>query len=318
MTRPLRLSFEGAVYHITARGNRKEKIFYSDNDKGIFLGKMIEAFEKYSFICYAYCLMGNHYHLFIKTPLANVADGIHYLNASYANYFKAKYKIVGPIFQGRYKSILVDEDSYSLNLSVYVHLNPLRARLVKNVSKYRWSSLLDYIEVREPMEWLDTAFILSQLDNDLEEAKKNYKRFVLENTDMKSPLGDSYKNIVLGDEVFRKRIKKMIKAVGMKREIPETKFVGSYTPDEIIDRISKELKVERSEIFRKRRGNTYRQLALYLAKKHTRMSLREIGKLFDMDYSAVSQAVKRFEHGTNRNKSVVTMKDLLEKRLKKD
>jgi len=114
MARPLRLSYENACYHITARGNRREKIFYSDQDKKVFLEKLQKTLIKYSIICYAYCLMDNHYHLFIKTLQPNLSHGIHYLNASYANWFRNKYKIIGPIFQGRFKSILVDADNYAL------------------------------------------------------------------------------------------------------------------------------------------------------------------------------------------------------------
>jgi len=316
MARHLRLSFEDATYHITARGNRKEKIFYSDKDKEIFLNKMEEALDKYSFICYAYCLMDNHYHLFIKTPLANIIDGIHYLNTSYSNWFRAKYKIVGPIFQGRYKSIIVDEDSYSLMLSAYIHLNPIRARIANNIKEYSWSSFLDYIGKREPLNRIDTAFILSQLDNDLIKARKKYERFVFENVDMKNPSDNLYKNIALGNEVFRRIIEEKIKTVGRKREIPETKFVESYTSDEIISEISKNLKVERGEIFRKQRGNMHRQLALYLIKRYTPMSLKEIGKLFSMDYAAVSQSVKRFEDKAKRDKGASMIKEMLIKRLK--
>lgn len=123
MARPLRLKFENAVYHITARGNRKDDIFYSSQDKSNFIKKMNEMFEKYSFICYAYCLMNNHYHLFVKTSFANLSEGMHYFNTSYSNWFKAKYNIVGAVFQGRYKSILVDKDNYALVLSAYIHLN---------------------------------------------------------------------------------------------------------------------------------------------------------------------------------------------------
>lgn len=316
MARHLRLSFEDATYHITARGNRKEKIFHSDKDKGTFLNKMKETFEKHSFICYAYCLMNNHYHLFVKTPLANIVGGIHYLNTSYSNWFRAKHKIVGPVFQGRYKSIIVDENSYSLILSVYIHLNPVRAGIASNIKEYPWSSFLDYIGRREPLNRLDATLILSQLDNDLIRARKKYERFVLENIDMKSPLENLYKNVALGDELFRKRIEKKIKAVGRKREIPETKFIESYTPDEIIDEISKNLKIERDEIFRKQRGNMRRQLALYLIKRYTPLSLSEIGRLFDMDYAAVSQAVKRFENETKRDKEALGIKEMVIKRLK--
>ncbi len=115
MTRSLRLSFEnlpvrvrtqtGAFYHITARGMRKENIFYSDKDKNVFIEKMNETFDKYSFVCHSYCLMDNHYHLFIKTPFANISQGMHYLNTSYANWFRAKYKLVGSLLQGRYRSM---------------------------------------------------------------------------------------------------------------------------------------------------------------------------------------------------------------------
>ena len=101
MARPLRLAFEDAVYHITVRGNRREDIFYTDKDRTVFLEKLNETSNKYSFICYAYCLMDNHYHLFIKTPNANISKGMHYLNASYTNWFKAEHDISGVIFQGR-------------------------------------------------------------------------------------------------------------------------------------------------------------------------------------------------------------------------
>src|SRR3990170_295419 len=112
MVRPLRLTYENATYHITTRGNRRENIFYSDKDKAVFVEKMNETFSKYSFTCYAYCLMDNHYHLFIKTPHAKISEGMHYLNASYTNWFKAEHKIVGVVFQGRYKSILVEIDRH--------------------------------------------------------------------------------------------------------------------------------------------------------------------------------------------------------------
>ena len=129
MARALKLSFENAFYHIMARGQRKENIFYSD--KQILLDKKNEPFDKYSFICYVYCLMDNHYYLFIQTPLVNISESIYYLNISYANWLKAKYKPAGLVFQGRYKSILVDANTYALVLSTYIHLNPLRVGMVK-------------------------------------------------------------------------------------------------------------------------------------------------------------------------------------------
>ncbi len=312
MARPLRLSFEDAVYHITARGNRRENIFYSDKDRLVFLEKLKETFQKYSIICYAYCLMDNHYHLFIKTPHANISEGMHYLNTSYTNWFKAGHKIVGVIFQGRYKSILVDEDSYGLRLSAYIHLNPLRAGIVDEIKEYRWSSYLDYMGKRRSVDRLDAEFILKQFDRDIKKARRRYKRFVLENADMDSPLEDSYRGIALGKVEFIEKIKEKINSLGKEREVTETKIAGTYSAEEIIQSIVNKLRVEKEELFGKRKGNIYRQLALYLLKRYTVLSLKEIGEMFRMDYAAVSQACKRFESLTERDKEVLEMKTKVE------
>jgi len=318
MARPLRLCFKNAVYHITARGNRKEEIFYSDKDKHTFLSKMNEAFEKYSFICYSYCLMDNHYHLFIKTPLGNLSNGMHYLNTSYSNWFRVKYDIVGPIFQGRYISILVDEDNYALLLSAYIHLNPLRANLVKRIYDYRWSSFLDYIGVRKMMvKRLDTLFILEQMDQNLNKAKKRYKEFVVENINMKNPFKEGpYENFILGSKKFIKEIKGKVKAIGHKREIKETRIFGGYKKEEIINSISEEFGIKKDNIFKRKKGNINRQLVLYLLKRYTSLSLKEIGELFNMDYAAVSQATKRFEEKVIKDKKIFKMKDAVLRRLK--
>ena len=285
MARALRLSFENAFYHITARGIRKENIFYSDKDKSVFLDKMNETFEKYSFICYAYCLMDNHYHLFIQTPIANISEGMHYLNTSYANWFKAKYRLVGSIFQGRYKSILIDADSYALVLSTYIHLNPLRAGMVKRLEDYPFSSFLDYIDTKRPViKRLDISLILDRFSNKTEQAQRMYKQFILDNREMQSPLKDVFKGFVLGSDAFIKKITEKIKSIGENREIKETKFTATYNSDEIIKIVSDCFNINKSEIFKKRRGSIYRYLTLYLIKRYTELPLRKIGELFNMDY----------------------------------
>lgn len=319
MARPLRLSFENAVYHIIARGNRKEDIFYSDRDRKVFLEKMNETFVKFSFICYANCLMDNHYHLFVKTPLANISEGMHNLNTSYANWFKAKHDIVGVVFQGRYKSILVDEDNYAIVVATYSHINPVRGGLVKDIENYKWSSYLDYIGKRKPIvERLDTSFILSQFDNDLEKAQKKYKKYVLENINMKNPFEDLYRGIALGSEEYNESIKSKIKTIGPIREIKETRFREPYKKEEIINKIEEAFGVTKKQIFKKERGNIYRQLALYLLKKYTDLSLNKIGELFSLDYSAVSQAVRRFKNRISDDKRFFNMKEMIIKELEKN
>jgi len=312
VARSLRLSFDDACYHITSRGNRKENIFYTDHDRLVFLRKLSETLRKYSIICYAYCLMDNHYHLFLKTPNANISEGMHYLNTSYTNWFKAEHAIVGVIFQGRYKSVLVDEDSYVKVLSAYIHLNPLRAGIVKDLSEYKWSSYLDYEGRKKSIERLDTEFILNQFGEDIGSARRRYREFVLSNRDRESPLKDSYRGIALGGEAYIEKIKERISSVGRQREITETRLEDRHSPEEIMELMMDKLQIEREEIFSKKRGNVYRKLALYLIRSRTRLSLKEIGEVFKMDYAAVSQAVKRFEGLMEKDKAARKIKDEIE------
>jgi putative transposase len=303
MARALRLAFEGACYHITSRGNRKENIFYSDGDKKVFLEKLNETLNKYQFICHAYCLMDNHYHLFIKTPDANISEGMHYLNTSYTNWFKAEHNIVGSILQGRYKSILVEEDNYGLKLSAYMHLNPLRAGIVKDIEEYRWSSYLDYVSDGGKMVVrLDKEFILSQFGEDPKEARKRYRIYIKGNLGMKDPLVESYRGIALGSGRYIDEIINRIKKIGRKREIVVTRASGKKDAEEIIGLMQEIYGVTRNDIVDKKRGNEYRKISMYLIKKHTDLRLSEIGRIYGMDYAAVAQSCKRFREELKKDK----------------
>jgi putative transposase len=304
MARPLRLSFENAVYHITARGNRKEPIFYKDEDRKVFLDKINETFLKYSIVCFAYCLMDNHYHLFLRTLHPNISEGMHYLNTSYTNWFKARHKITGVLFQGRFKSLLVDENRYGVHLSAYIHLTPYRAGLIGDLREYPWSSYPDYVGAYTSSVELDKSLILGQFDNDLEKAQRKYETYVIENRMMESPLKESYKGIALGGSEFLQSIKERVQEIGDKREVPETKDARAHTAEEIIQRVMDEFSIEREEIFNKKRGNFFRNMTLSLLKKFTPMSLKEIGELFQMDYAAVSQACKRYEEKVKNRRQI--------------
>jgi REP element-mobilizing transposase RayT len=308
MARQLRLAFEDACYHITSRGSRKEKIFYSDQDKSVFLEKLNETLNRYSVVCYAYCLMDNHYHLFIRTPKANISQSMHFLNTSYTNWFKAEHKIIGPVLQGRYKSIIVDEDSYGIVLSAYIHLNPLRAKMVDELKEYQWSSYSDYITSKKgAVDRLDTEFILGQISEDIKDARRFYRRYVRENQEMRDPAKDSYRGIVLGGKDYIGEILRRIDNFGRKREIRATRIINTKTAEEIIDIIKEVHRIPREEIIEKGRGNLYRKISMYLVKKHTDLKLEEIGRIYGMDYSAVSQSCKRFESEIDNNKKLHRM-----------
>ena len=181
MARQLRIQFSGALYHITSRGNEKKDIFQRDDDRGKFLTYLKEAKERYRFLLYAYALMNNHYHLLIETPLANIAQIMHYINTSYTVYFNRKNRRYGHLFQGRYKAILVDKDNYLLELSRYIHLNPVRANLVTGPEDYRWSSYRDYIQVTDGESGLaEVESILGYFSSEAGIDKYEYRRFVEE------------------------------------------------------------------------------------------------------------------------------------------
>ncbi len=308
MARPLRLSFENACYHITSRGNRRENIFYTEKDKSVFLEKLNETFNRHSIVCYAYCLMDNHYHLFVRTPGANISQAMHYLNTSYTNWFKAEHEIIGSVLQGRYKSMLVDEDTYGIVLSAYIHLNPLRAGIVEDLRNYKWSSYLNYVkENKRPVDSLNTEFILAQFSGNTKEARRLYKKYLIEHKTIKDPLKDSFKGIMLGSREYVDDILERISKLGKRREIPQTRGIDTITSDEIIKAIEKKYKISKVDIIEKKKGNIFRKLSMYLIKKYTDLRLEQIGKIYNMDYTAVSQSCSRFQREIAVNKRLNKM-----------
>jgi len=247
--------------------------------------------------------MDNHYHLFIKTNKPNLSQGIHYLNSSYANWFRNKHQMIGPLFQGRFKSILVDADNYALILSAYIHLNPLRAGIIRQLEDYPWSSYLDYLNLRKS-NITDPSFVLNLIDHNTFKAISKYRKYVNENQDIKNPIRESYHHVALGSETFIEKIKEKIEDIGQRREIPSTRFLSKYDVDTIIIKMTQALHIERRMVFDKKRGNLNRSLAIYLIKRFTPLSLSEIGELFEMDYSAVSQTAKRFEQKSEVNHEI--------------
>ena len=140
MARPLRIIYEGAFYHVTARGNERRRIFLSHRDYEKFLSYLAEAVHKYGVILHAFVLMANHYHLIVETPKGNLSSFMHSLNSAYTTYFNIKRRRAGHLFQGRYKALLIDVDNYLLELSRYIHLNPVRAGMTERPEAYRYSS----------------------------------------------------------------------------------------------------------------------------------------------------------------------------------
>lgn len=184
MARPLRIEFEGALYHLTSRGNNRAEIFFTDTDRKAFLELLGEVVERFSWLCHAYCQMTNHYHLIIETPNANLSRGMRHINGVYTQRINKLSKRSGHLLQGRFKSILVEKDSHLLELARYVVLNPVRAKMVRSAKDWRWSSYRATAGMTESPEFLTTDWLLAQFDRNTSKAQRAYRRFVGQGRDV--------------------------------------------------------------------------------------------------------------------------------------
>jgi len=205
MARPLRLEFEGAVYHVTSRGNARSDIYLSDDDREMFLAVLAHVVDRFGWICHAYCLMSNHFHLMIETPRSNLSRGMGQLNGMYTQRFNRTHARVGHLFQGRFKSIVVDKDAYLLELSRYIVRNPVAAGMVKDVGDWPWSSYHATAGDIPAPDYLDVDWLLSQFGADGEHARRAYAAFVREST-TGSPWALLNGPDVLGDDAFRGKL----------------------------------------------------------------------------------------------------------------
>lgn len=274
MARPLRIEYPGAFYHVIQRGNERKDIFISEQDRIKFYEYLSTLYTRYKVHIHTYCLMNNHYHLILETKNANLTKAMHYLNTSYTVYFNVKRKRSGHLFQGRYKAILVEADAYLHQLSRYIHLNPVRTGLVKDPADYPYSSYKYFISSNKSPDWLNTGFILSLFDSNANKARSLYKKFVLEGTGKETDI--IRKNIslgfLLGSPEFVNDIKAKFIEGREDKEMPVLKAAQAHlNPEEIKQTIIK--KISDTKLSRK--------IGIYLIRKHTSLSLKEIAVLFD-------------------------------------
>jgi REP element-mobilizing transposase RayT len=289
MARPYRLQAEGCFYHITSRGDDRKRIYVSEADFDKFLEYLLEAKKKYGFYLYAYCLMSNHYHLLIETSRPNLSQIMHYVNGSYTNYYNIKRKRCGHVFQGRYKSIVVDKDSYFQELSRYIHRNPVKAKIVERPEEYRWSSYAGYIGKK------DKVIDHEQVKLYLGMSAGEYREFVEGGPGNGDNIfGSVYAGFLLGSEGF---IKDKLKTLGEKVESREYSFRGllnsTEEADGIIGKVAGKYGIsEETLLASKNKSFPAKKVAIYLLKRHTGLTNAEIGEKFGITFSAVSKVAK--------------------------
>ena len=276
MARPLRIEYPGAVYHITTRGNAYQDVFLDDTDREEFLEILEQTVDRFNWLCHAYCLMTNHYHLLIETVDPTLSRGMRQLNGVYTQAFNRRHERVGHLFQGRYKAILVEKEAYLLELSRYIVLNPVRAKMVKKPEEWEWSSYRATAGLSEVPPFLTTDWILSQFADERKKAQRLYRRFVAKETG-RSPWDDLKGQIYLGSEKFIKSIPK-----------PKTKLNEVPRAQRLLDRprlkeIFAEAETEDEGIFKAYHDYGY--------------TMREIAEYLGIHYATVSRHLRRMERG---------------------
>jgi REP element-mobilizing transposase RayT len=206
MTRPLRLEYPGAIYHVTSRGDGQEDIFLDHQDRVSFLTLLGQVCDRLAWSVHAYCLMTNHYHVLLETAEATLSRGMRHLNGVYTQRFNRRHHRVGHVFQGRFKAILVQRDAYLLELCRYVVLNPVRAGITAQVEDWPWSSYPATLGAAPAPAWLDTQWTLAQFGRQPGRALNAYRRFVQAGLAHASPWPQVRHQVVLGDEAFVARL----------------------------------------------------------------------------------------------------------------
>ena len=264
----------GALYHVTSRGNAREAIFLDDADRWRFLDTLGEVIERHRWVCHAYCLMTNHYHLLVETPEANLSRGMRHLNGCYTQRFNRRHGRVGHVLQGRYAAILIEREGHCLEVSRYVVLNPVRAGLVEAAERYRWSSLQATLGLAQAPAWLTTATILAAFGS-----RARYLEFVREGAAIRSPWA-SLRGPLLGSEAFVERL-----GPRLRERIAQPEIVRR---ERLVHRERLEALFPSSLVTdRRRRDDRIRQVA----STHG-YTLAEIGRHLGLHYSTVSRIAR--------------------------
>lgn len=297
MSRPLRIEYPGAWYHIMNRGRRSEKIYLKKTDYQIFIDLLIEACELWDVNISAYSLMPNHYHLLVNTPQGNLSRFMRHVNGVYTQRFNKNHSTEGQLFKGRYKSILVDGDSYLLKLVRYIHRNPLRAKMVKNINDFEWSSNQGYISDSKEWKWLYKDFILSIFSEKAREALNDYRDFIsqIDDKELIKTLESKKWPTMMGSDDFIFSIKERYYKQKINLEVPESVCLS---PDYKIikEEVCSYFKIDKGELQKSKRNNINlpRNIAIYLSRKLRKDPLDQIGLEFSLNrYSSVSSVLNR-------------------------
>lgn len=295
MPRPLRIEYDGAWYHVMNRGANYQAIYYDDAHRNIFLS-LLQEIKTYFFVeTHAYCLMDNHYHLLLHTPIANLGRAMRHLDGLYTQRFNRIENRDGPLFRGRYKAILVDKDSYLLGLSRYIHLNPVTAKICHSPAEYVWSSYSSYVGLKNKESWLQTNEVLQLVNNN----KQQYISYVNEGNSQE--LHDFYNqkklSPILGEKSF---VKDKLRHVNLKQiedcssDVNQIRNVVS--PEKIICQVMCYYKIDLANLKKSKRNerNLPRMTMIHLLYQLGQLTYAAIAKYIECSVKNIAVTLQRF------------------------
>jgi REP element-mobilizing transposase RayT len=302
MARPLRIEFPGALYHVISRGNERRPIVRDDVDRRKRLDWLRRTVETYDWRLHAFVLMANHDHLFVETPEANLSAGMQHYNGSYTGYFNRRHRRAGHLFQGRFKGHLIEEDGYFLEVSRYIHLNPVRARVVARPEDWAWGSGPGYVREARALDWLTYGRVLGEFGTPTSQARRRYGRFLRAGLDdpPASPFDDALGGLLLGSPAFTDRVRRLLDKKPEDLDVPQLGRLRPRPPMEaILARVTAHFDVNVAEWVPGRRVNhVARAVAAYLARRRFGYSATSVAAALGYrDHAGVGQAVRRVEQG---------------------
>ena len=332
MARPLRIQYEGAIYHVTVRGNARQSVFLDDSDREQFLTKLNRSIATYDIRLYLFCLMGNHFHLVLETPRGNLARFMQGFETAYAVYFNRRHQRVGHLTQGRYVAQLVEADAYLLRLSRYVHLNPafvtaarqrpLEQRL-RGLRSYRWSSYLSYIDQSPRLGFVEYAPILAYLECPKNQEAESYRQFVegaLAKTDQEFLRVVRASPRSIGSQRFRRWVdgvyRSLLRQRDKKEDVSFRRPPRNVPPEAILQIVGGELGIAREELVQRTRGSMARPVAAQMLSKFAGLSQRQTAEMLGLGTgAAVSMQLAKLRKILPINRSLQRAVTRIEERL---
>jgi putative transposase len=297
MARPWRIQYEGAVYHVISRGNERQDIFLEDRDRLDFLGLLARASGGFDLRIMAFCLMSNHYHLFLRTMAPNLAAAMQWLNTTYTTRFHLYHQRSGHLLQGRYKSVLILDEAHWHRLSFYIHLNPVRAGLVADPIEYEWSSYREFVQARSRFPWLQPGELLAAFGSDDATRRRGYRRQALSFAGQPETIWREFREApILGPEEAVQEVIATHRPRGKTEAVPDFRRQARKKAEIKIElaRVAEAFGVKPEDILRRRRDFPPRRAAYFYLVEIRGVKVTEVAQAFGLSTTAVSMGVTNF------------------------